>query len=98
MNVREKKLITETLEQMQKLSNELSEFRGEMIEFKNSIKERIGVLEGSSNACQSNPFVCSTARELKDHMKGDRGKFAKVFTVLSFCIALTAVVISLVLN
>ena len=89
-------LIMQALEQMRVLNSELSGLRGEMTEFKNTIKERITVLECSSKNCQLNPSVCATARKLEEHLKHESGKFSKVFTVLSFCVSLVAMGIALI--
>lgn len=78
------------------LESELSGFRGEMKEFKNSIKQRVAELEDSSRLCQKNPAVCANARRLEEHLKNHGGQFSKVFTVLGFCTACAGMVMSLV--
>ncbi len=86
----------QNLEQMRVLSSELAGLRGEMLEFKNTMKERMTALESSSNNCQTNPTSCATARKLHEHLKHESNKFSKVFTVLSFCVSVLAVCIALV--
>lgn len=75
MGDNEKDLFIQNLEQMRLLTGELAELRGEMVEFKNTIKERVVTLEESSKACQITPSVCANARKLDEYLKKDAGKF-----------------------
>jgi Sec-independent protein translocase protein TatA len=87
-------LFREAIKSMQSLAQEMSEFRGEMKEFKESVKERITSLEKDNHKCQVEPSTCSNARKIDDHIKNHSGTFGKVFTALSVCIALIALLVS----
>ncbi len=88
-------LFRETIVSMQNLAQELSEFRGEMKEFKMSVKERISSLEQDTRKCQTEPSTCSNARKIDEHIKNHSGTFGKVSTVLSVSIAFIALIVSL---
>lgn len=94
MTETDRNLMESVLDTMKNLQTELGSFRGEMKEFKNSIKQRVSELENTSRQCQMNPQTCANARRLEEHLKNHGGSFTKVFTALSFGTAFIGMAIS----
>lgn len=71
------------VEMVNDLAVELAEFRAEMKEFKKSVGDDVSLLSKNQFACQLNPAVCSTARKLDDHIKGDGSRVNKVCSLVA---------------
>ena len=75
------------IESMNSLNVELSSFRAEMREFKNTMNRRIDFVESTQRECQIHPLTCATARRLDEFIKEKNGKGKNVIAWGSFIIS-----------
>ena len=88
MNDEDRVLLRQAVAAVSDLTAELSEFRGEMREFKAATLERVKRLEEKDDRRQSDPESCVTGRALSAHLKAHGRETRNRISLVGLAIAL----------
>ena len=98
MNDEDRVLLREAVAAVSDLTAELSEFRGEMREFKAATLERVKRLEEKEDRRQADPESCVTGRALIDHLRRHGGERRNRISLVGLAIALLSLAGSILLG